>query len=516
MRNLRTVSISKLPVLKEEYVSGSDILPIVDVETGTNRTITMDTIKDYTNQIGSIVSFIKSSSVPSNFLPCSGGFINIGAYIDLYKILPETSRFGDSFQLPNLTHPDANLAYYICAGNPRQNVISVPLTSNSSFVTNINAISSSSFTIRTNAGGGYAPINHFKLSAYVVVSPDVFTTPSSLTISFPNSGNQYLFFNNSTMSSAINLLSLTGSTDYGFEATNVQSVQGGTSFQGINSLSALSLNSYLPHLPFLLINNAVGTDSYQNYLGTTRPDKRGNTTISIEVPSFEETVGGIKYKLKSFLVDRSDKVILPQWYSPNGLSATKSIWSDRILTILNPANSGQNIALNSNLSAILGNSRMRAKLLSTGISTSWSGLTAGNNWIPAASGFGFFQKPWFGVNPLRIDGEWGWPVESFVSEYNNLAQALHLSGYKGFNTLNTNVSGFTTWVLSGNRVMFNNNSFNYQTALSSVTFRYKNLSPSNTTTLYSFTAVRDSKKYLNISVPLDQTLNKLIVSYYAR
>jgi len=510
--SIRTVSISNLPRMREEFLSGDDLLPIVDTATGTNRSISVNSIASYTNPIGSVVSFLKTGRVPEYFLPCDGRLVNTGAYIELFYSLSGAQRFGDNFQLPNLTHPDSNLIYYICAGDPRPASFTPVLSSstNATTLANLSSPVNTVFNIPVSVGGGSANILFPFLSATVVAPSNVFSVNSNLTISLPNSSNSFLFVDSLTPFESVNNLSLTGSVDHGFEKTNTQSVAGMTKFVGINTLSALSILDYNPHLPFVFTNRAVGTVAYNQYLSSKRVARRDNVKIIVQVPAFERVVGGVTYKLKSYIVERKS-LSLSQWYNTSGTEVTKTINCDKLVQIFNPAIPTQNIAFNPTLSAALGNTRMRSKLLSDGSDLGY-GPTI--NFIGALSGFGFYQKPWFLANPILINGEWGYPIESTDNVSNNIGLVL-TSGLSALTAVPGGAKMLTD-TLTGVKSLFYNNTNLFETAMRNVRYRIKNLNSAKTTLLNTTTATDGIKNYLTINLPLDNTINKTIVSYYAR
>lgn len=520
---IRTVTISSLPRIRDENLSGDDILPIVDTGTGTNKTVTMDSIAAYTNSIGSIVAFLNTSSVPSYFLPCSGGLVNTGAYVDLFRVLGNAYNYGNTFQLPNLTHADANLKYYICAGDPRPATYSPVLTSSTN-TTQLSALTTSAsvvFSMPVSNSGGSGEIIYPFLSAYVTVSPDVFSVPSNISIALASNSNAYMFMNAGTIFDSVKAFSLTGSTDYGFENTVAQNVSGGTHFPGINNLNVLPLLSgnvqYLPHLPFVLQNKAAQTVAYGKHVASTSASGRGETVITVQVPAFEYTISGTKYKLKSFIISRDEYLVLPQWYDVAGTTSTRSLYCDKFLTLYNPSLPTQNIALNPVLSAALGNTRMRSKLKADG---SWTGLfgtmTGADNWVTWVSGGGFFQKPFFLANPMRVQGEWGWPISSKNSDSDVVANHLRVNGLSGVQP-GSQIASMFNFVIPGVKTWFYNNTNTYDIALSALRFNYKPLGIASATTIVNTTtASNGSKKYYSIPVPLDNMSNKLIISYYAK
>jgi hypothetical protein len=517
MNIIKTVTISSLPRLRDEYLSGDDIIPIVDTGTGTNKTVTVDSLASFASPIGSITSFVKGSNVPSNFLPCDGRTVNTGSYIDLFKIMPNSARFGDTFALPNLTHTDANLSYYICTGDQRP-AIYTPVLSGNTSQTSLTALTSiPSFNINVSINGGSATILQPYLSGFVVVSPGVFNTSSSLNIATANTSNASIFVDANTPFKSLLTLSNTGSDNFGFYDTNVQAVTGGTRFAGINTIKALELCNaagqapYLVHLPFVLKNIAVGTVNYNNYLATTPIANRGVTNFTFEVPAFEYTVSDKKYTLKTFVITKNQYTPFEVFHDATGNIATRVEYCDKFLSMFNPAVSSQNIAFNSTLSAALGNSKMRAKFKADG-STFFGGLTT--NSITWLSGGGWFQKPFLYRNPIRIDNEWGWPVDSRQGFENVVGTAFATNGIAEYKRIGG--TELTNWMLSGAKTWFYNNADTYGVAVSGLKYTYKTLGIGTHETLTNTaTATNGSKKFYSFSVPFDNQTNKLIVTYYA-
>lgn len=517
MNIIKTVTISSLPRLRDEYLSGDDIIPIVDTGTGTNKTVTVDSLASFANPIGSITLFAKGSNVPSNFLPCDGRTVNTGSYIDLFKIMPNSVRFGDTFALPNLTHTDANLSYYICAGDQRP-AIYTPVLSGNTSQTSLTALTSTpSFNIAVNINGGSASILQSYLNSFVVVSPGVFNTSSSLNIATANTSNASIFLDANTPFKSLLTLSNTGSDNFGFYNTNVQAVTGGTKFAGINTIKALELCNaagqapYLVHLPFVLQNVAVGTVNYDNYLATTPISNRGVTNFTFEVPAFEHTISGKKYTLKTFVITKNQFTPFAEFYDPTETNITRVKYCDKFLSMYNPVLTSQNIAFNNTLSAALGNSKMRAKLKPDG-SVLFTGLST--NSITFLSGGGLFQKPFFSVNPIRIENVWGWPVDSRQAFEDVIATSFSINGITEYNRIGG--AKVADWIISGVKTWFYNNVNSFGVAVSGLKYSYKALNIySNKTLTNTATATNGGRKFYSFSVPFDNQANKLIVTYYA-
>lgn len=516
MPSFKTVSISKLPKLRVDFISSDDVLPVVDSGTNTNKTVTLDDIAAFTYPVGSIATFLKTGSIPTYFLPCTGGYVNSGSYSDLLAVLPSTIKTGNEFRLPNLTHPDANLAYYICAGYPRPASLTPVLTaatfsSSLSSLTAIRGITTFNIPVTYTGGGGTVLYSKY-LSAGVTVSSRVFHTPSTIVFAVPNGSNSGNFYGNNNPYSSVLFFSTTGTRGQtGIEATNVQSVVGDTTFHGINTLSALPLLSsnaeYIPHLPFMLQNNAAATSTYiANYLSQSY---RGNVTASFIVPAFEYTVNGSRYTLKSFVINKARTIPVNSIYDPRDQSVIRTQYCDSFLAMYNPSNSATDLSLQPAVSSALGNVTMRNKLYSDG--TSFSGSTAFGYGISLSALLGYAQKPFFLTNPVKINGEWGYLFDSSTSSNKTMLNTFANQGWKW----PTNLTSSSLYpVISATNVLFNNT---FIRAVSSLSYTYKSLNYASVETLTNTTtAIRDGIKYYNISIPLDNVVYKTIVSYYVK
>jgi hypothetical protein len=373
-----------------------------------------------------------------------------------------------------------------------------------------------------STGGGSGEIVYPFLSAYVAVSPNIFDVPTNLSISLASNSNASLFMDAATIYNSVKAFSLTGSTNYGFEDTVVQNISGGTRFPGINNLNALPLLSgsvrYLPHLPFVFSNKAANTLAFRKHISSTSTisGARGEAVITVKVPAFEYTVNGTKYKLKSFIVSRDEYLKLPQWYNQAGTVCTGYLYCDKFLTLSNHLLSTQNIALNPALSSSLGSTKMRAKLKADGSWPGYFGITSSDNWVSFVSGGGYFQKPFFLANAMRIDNEWGWPIDSRDEISDSIAKYFNAGGLLN-STLDTKTKNIVQYVIGGVNQYFFNNTQTFGIPISTLKFNYKALGIASASTISNTaTASNGANKYYSIGVPFDTVANKLIISYYAK
>ena len=510
MSVIRTATISSLPVIRDIQVTGDDIIPMVDTGSGTNKTITLNSLASHVAPVGSVVLFLKQSSKPSFFLPCTGGFVNAGAYADLYSVLGKPALSGNDFKLPNLSATDSNVLYYICAGDALPSTYQPVLTS-SSTKTNLVTLTSTANTVfgfPAAMGGGGGTVSVPYLSASVVVASSVFTVPTTISLAQANGSNATAFFNTRNPYESVLFFSNTGSDAYGLSALSVQSVTGGTRFTGINTISALPLLStfgnnareFIPHMPVTIVNNAANSTNFATYLAGSY---RGSTTINFTVPAFEYTVNGQKYTLKSYIVSRGGYTI-PAIYNKTG-TYSKDAVCDGFVRISGPL-SAENIAFNPSLSAVLGTPAMRNKLLSD---SDYSPFAPGLSSLPGlfmslSAGFGYYQKSIFFTNPMRVDGQWGYPINS-TTPHNQQLLPLFINNRYPVTDLNI--------VLSGTNRFY---SSSYTAAASAVRYTYNTLGISKLTVCESLTSQIGNIKYHSVKIPIDNIGEKLLISYYAR
>jgi hypothetical protein len=519
MSAIITTTISSLPAARDIQITGDDVMPLVDMSSGTNKTITLDTLASHVAPVGSVVLFLKQGTVPSYFLPCTGGFVNAGAYADLYTALSSPALSGSAFRLPNLSAADNNFIYYICAGGALPETYQPVLTSASTktALTALTGTANTAFNFPVSFQGGGGTVTVPYLSAYMSVSSGVFSVPSTVSLVQANGSNATAFFNAYNPYQSVLLCSSTGSNAYGLSALSVQSVTGGTRFTGINTISALPLLStfgsnareFIPHMPVTVVNNAANSVNFATYLAGSY---RGNANITFTVPAFEHTVGGQKYTLKSYIVSRGNYTI-PAIYNSTG-TFSQDASCDAFMTIRS-SNSAENIATNASLSAVLGTPAMRNKLLSDAKYGPFVSQTYASSglFMSLSAGLGYFQKSVFYTNPMRIDGQWGYPMDS-TQEYNQYLVTQFATGRYPMGTPADGVT-FMYDMLSGTNKKYGTN-YNYLLAVSAVKYTYNTLGISKFTICESLTSQVGNVKYHTVKVPIDGTQEKLLISYYAK
>jgi hypothetical protein len=261
-------------------------------------------------------------------------------------------------------------------------------------------------------------------------------------------------------------------------------------------------------MPVTVVNNAAKSANFATYLAGSY---RGNASITFTVPAFEHTVGGQKYTLKSYIVSRGNYTI-PAIYNSTG-TYSQDASCDAFMTIRSP-NSAENIATNASLSAVLGTPAMRNKLLSDannsvfGPPGSPSGL-----FMSLSAGLGYFQKSVFYTNPMRVDGQWGYPMDSTQESSQYLVAQFATGRYP----MGTPADGVTFMydMLSGTNIKYGTNN-NYLLAVSAVKYTYNTLGISKFTICESLTSQVGNVKYHTVRVPIDSTQEKLLISYYAK
>lgn len=130
-------------------------------------------------------------------------------------------------------------------------------------------------------------------------------------------------------------------------STAVNKIKNITTFAGINTLSALSLSSYLPHIPFKLYGPGIDKSAC-------------NHNLRIKVPSHSITVNGNTYYVKTFGLYFTS-INVPLTYDANG-NPTQVTAPDTFITI-NPKTASipsSGISTTSYLSSILGTNVMRS------------------------------------------------------------------------------------------------------------------------------------------------------------
>jgi hypothetical protein len=534
MPNIKTVSISSLPRHKPEWLTGDDLLPVVDVGTGINRSVTVKDLSESLFSVGEIKEFLSGAIVPDNFYECNGQNLSIGQFNRLYLYLYEAGLIIrtslTTFQLPTLAHANANLKYYIYAGLPVDSTIVAGYSATNIYqLSNLNIPTVYNIPA-TNYGGSTTVLAPF-LSAVITVPSNVFITNTNLTISLPNSSNSNLFYGNMNILNNLLYFSSTGSNDFGFTQTNVHQVQGATSFTGINNLSALSLLTHLPHLPFVITNNAAKTNTYNQYYYSKNLITLKAFKISIKVPAFEYTVNSSRYILKTFLVEKNN-LDLTRHYVCSGsnlLSAfeyTKGKLNNLIEIIpLSSELVNTNLALHPTLSTILGTSSMRGTACIN--LTSMAALNNDGNYFGVIGELldSFDNKPLYNSNPVKIDGKWGYPVDindefiKFILEAHKAEGFIFKNVFPRYRFIVDNVDyGYGIYAESQINDTFTTAPSAWGAVLDKFKFIPKELSiPGFTTITTAVTATGTaSEKYLNITIPVDNIENKYILSYYTK
>ena len=468
---LKTVTISQLPVLDAASITPNTIVPVVDT-LNVNRTVTMRDLSLYTQTVGEVLEFVKDANLPSNYVPLTGGVLSRSVYPALCShlkngVLYGTGLFNDTFVLPNLTHSNANLRYAIFAGIP---LPAQPI-----------AISSASlFSTQATVNGGSLIVLTPTLSAFLTIPANQFYVNTSISIILPSSASAGFFGGNNTVNTATQFFSNTGLKILGAATKHIANISGRTTFEGINTLSALSLVSYPTHPPFVIRNNATSTLLFNE----TNTSTVNNFVITIPVNDFEKTVSGNKFKLKSF--------IARELVNPN--------------TVFVEISSAQPVTSPS-LSALLLDG-IRDKNFS--LVTVFSGVAVdGTPGTPIEMSLPF-EFPLFFRTPVKYNNKWGYILDGNDELDQFLLEVFRRSG----NTWSPSLTaldeflGFLT--LSATPA--------WRNAAQNVKFVPRPISLLNCSAITSLTAIDNTgQKLLKINVPITSSnFINTVITYYTR